>query len=50
MGGIRPVTEGLAITILISLLALLVVVGVITNAWHSHDEPRQRRRSGLLDR
>ena len=35
-------TEGLVITILLSLLALLVLIGIITNAWHG--EERRRRR------
>lgn len=41
-------TEGWAIAILVTLLALLVLVGVITNAWHSHDELRRHRRGGHL--
>ena len=41
-------TEGSAITILISVLALLVLVGVITNAWDSHDEQRRHRPRGRL--
>jgi len=44
-------TEGLAITILLTMLALLVLVGIIANAWYARPEPRQHRGlDRLLDR
>ncbi len=41
-------TEVSAITILISLFALLVLVGVITGAWDLYDEHKRHRRKGHL--
>ncbi len=40
--------EGSVIVILTSLLALLVLVGIIANAWNSHEKRRQCRRDGHL--
>lgn len=50
-GGSHGMTEVWVITILISLLALLTIVGIVTNAsnWH-HEEKRYRRRGQLPNR